>query len=466
MEVEQIWEPQKIQKKLLESCHDEILFGGAKGGGKTDVLLFDAVRFIKEPGYKAIILRRTFPRLREIINRSMVFRKMGGVYNRSEKVWRFPSGSQLFFGHCQNEGDELNYQGHQYHYIGFDQVEEFTEDMFNIISACGRKVDDIPVRIRCTANPGGIGQLWVKRRWLDGKEPNKTYFVTQEVQGKLIKRSMKFIPSNIYDNEILTRKNPEYIAYLLNLPEKFRRMYLEGDFNIEDAPDQLITYEMLKKVNIAAKLKEEKNGVEDPGFSGRQWSEIRRGGTVDEIFLGVDVARFGDDSTEIAFVKGNSLIKIETYTKKDINQTAQILLRKIREDKIKPENIGIDTVGLGAGVYDIIRSNGFRVNEIISGGGPIELWGENYRFRNLRCQMHWHFRELLREGNFSINIHDRELEEEMLSVRYEISSEKMITIEAKEEIKKRIGRSTNKHDAVVYAAFVPVIKQRGIPHLY
>lgn len=446
-----IWRPQKIQKKLLESPHDEILFGGAKGGGKTDVILFDAVKYINQPSYKALIVRRTFPRLREIINRSMVFRQLGAVYNRSEKVWRFPKGSQLFFGHCQNDGDELNYQGHQYHYIGFDQVEEFTESMFNVIAACGRKVDDIPVRIRCTANPGGIGQYWVKRRWIDGKEPGRTYFVAQEVHGKIIKRSMKFIPSNIYDNLILMRKNPEYVAFLLGLPDKFRRMYLEGDFNVDEQPDQLIQYQMLQKAKA--------NCVTQPAISGQ-------GQENDKIFLGVDVARFGDDSTVIAAVKGNTLIKLESYLKLDVNQIAQILLRKIREENIKPENIGIDTVGFGAGVYDIIKSNGFRAKGIISGAKAFLVSGENYSFRNLRCQMHWYFREQLRQGKFSIGVNDREFEEEALAVKYEISSDRLITIESKDDIKKRIGRSTNKLDAVIYAAFIPVMKHRTIPHIY
>ncbi|MDP4196889.1 MAG: terminase family protein [Bacteroidota bacterium] len=438
----EIWTPQPSQMKALTSKCDELLFGGAKGGGKSDVLLFGALRYIDYPKYKALIVRRTFPRLKEIIDRSMIFYKLQGTYNRTEKVWRFKSGAQIIFGHCQNEGDELNYQGHQYHYIGFDQVEEFTENMFNIIAACGRKVDDIPIYIRCTANPGGVGKLWVKRRWIEGREPEKIYSKTTIVNGKTIKRFQTFIPSTIYDNKILMEKNPEYLSFLLNLPDKFRKMYLEGDFNIENEPDQLITYQFLEN----AKSKVIPSG--------------------EEIYLGVDVARFGDDSTEIAYIKGNALVKIETYVKKDINQVAQIILRKIREERIKPENIGVDTVGLGAGVYDLIKSNGYKINEISSGSRSVEIRGEKYKFKNLRCQMHWYFREQLREEKLAIKIKDRELEEEMLTVKYEISSEKMITIESKEEIKKRIGRSTNKHDAVVYASFIPFYKQKTVPHIY
>ncbi|MDP4172436.1 MAG: terminase family protein [Bacteroidota bacterium] len=442
--MEPIWKPQPVQTLALESECDEVLFGGAKGGGKSDVLLFGALRFIALPSYKALIVRRTFPRLKELIDRSMTFHALNGTYNRSEKQWKFPSGAQIVFGHCQNDGDELNYQGHQYHYIGFDQVEEFTENMFNIIAACGRKVDDIPVYIRCTANPGGVGKHWVKRRWIEGKEPNKIYATETSLNGKLILRKQVFIPSSIFDNKILLEKNPEYLAFLQKLPEKFRKMYLEGDFNTEDEPDQLITSELINNAKKHAK----------------------ESAKLGDIYLGVDVARFGDDSTEIAFIMSNRLIKIETYKKLDINQISQIIIRKIREEKIKPFNIGIDTVGLGAGVYDIIKSNGFSVNEIVSGSSPITLRGDYYKFRNLRSQMHWHFREKLRTGIFSLGIEDSEFEEEALSVKYEISSEKMITIESKEDIKKRIGRSTNKHDAVVYACFVEIIQNNFRPHIY
>lgn len=444
--VKPLWVPQPVQLKVLRSRCDEILFGGAKGGGKSDVLLFGALRYIDRPEYKALIVRRTFPRLKEIIDRSKVFYKLGGRYNRTEKIWRFASGAQVIFGHCQNPGDELNYQGHQYHYIGFDQVEEFTEEMFNIIAACGRKVDDIPVYIRCTANPGGVGKIWVKRRWIEGKEKEKIYTSEAEIGDKKVIRSSVFIPSTIYDNKKLLEQNPEYLAFLLNLPEKFRKMYLEGDFNVENDPDQLINFEFLENCRIIEQQNNEKQK--------------------EELFLGADVARFGDDTTELAVFNGNVLVCIESYAKKDINQVAQIILRKIREEGIKPENIGVDTVGLGAGVYDIIKSSGFRINEICSGMSPIEIRGENYRFRNLRSQMHWHFREQLREGKIKIGINDKEFEEEALSVKYEISSEKMITIESKEEIKKRIGRSTNKLDAVIYANFTRILKHRLAPHIY
>ncbi|MGE5620940.1 MAG: hypothetical protein ACM3U0_00070 [archaeon] len=430
---------------MLGSSADEILFGGAKGGGKSEALLFGSLRYINHEGYKALIVRRTYPRLKELIGRSMCFRQLGGNFNKQERTWYFPAGGSIRFGHCQNPGDELNYQGHQYHYIGFDQVEEFTEEMFLVITACGRKTDDIPVRIRATANPGGTGRIWVRKRWIKDKLPNVKYYTEGTVNGKTVKLSSMYIPSSVFDNKILLEHNPGYVLFLQNLPEKLRRMYLEGDFDAGDDSDQLIPYKFIEKAKVAPPL--------DLVFP-------------DDIYIGADIARFGDDKTVFAVIQNNTLVKIEEYEKKDITEAAQLLMDKITEYRIKPENAGIDTVGLGAGVYDILRSRGMKLTEIISGARPLNIKGDAYSYRNLRSQMLWQYRERLRNGESKIAIEDNGFEEEAISVRYEISNEKVISIESKEEIKRRLGRSTNKLDAVVYAGFVRHLKSHSAPHLY
>ncbi|HEX3029653.1 MAG TPA: terminase family protein [Clostridia bacterium] len=449
-----LWQPQPVQEKMLSSSVNEVLFGGAKGGGKSDALLFGALRYIDRSNYKALIVRRTFPRLKEIIDRSMVFSRLGGKYNKQEKTWQFYKNSQragkISFGHCQNTGDEYNYQGHQYHYIAFDQVEEFSENMFTIISACGRKTDDTPVYIRATANPGGEGKVWVRNRWIKGKSAERVYFTENCVEGKTVKLSSMFIPATVYDNHILLAKNPEYVAFLMNLPDKYRKMYLYGQWDIEDDPDQLVSFEFLERGY--------NNGLNKGAGAGGYGEE--------RIFLGVDVARFGDDTTEIAYLRNDVVTKIESYEKLDIVRVAGIVEKKILAERICPENIGIDVVGLGAGVYDILRSKGYPVVSIGSGERPLENSEQAYRYKNLRAQMCWSFREKLRLGETGIGIRDSVFEEEALAVRYFISNEREIQIESKEEIKKRLGRSPNKFDAAVYAVFVEELKNGRAPRVY
>lgn len=435
-----IWNPQAGPQSLfLKTNAYEVLYGGAKGGGKSDVLLFASLRFIDNPGYKALILRRTFPKLLELIERSKCFSKIGGRYNRQEKMWRFPSGAIIRFGHCENSGDELNYQGQEYQYIGFDQLEEFTETMYNIIKAQGRSSNGIPVFIRSTANPGGIGALFIKQLFIEGKEPNKKYSRIFTVNNKEVSLTSIFIPSNIYDNKILMENDPSYAAKLMALPEKYRKMYLDGDWNIDNDPDQLIPYDLIIKcINLT-----EINTIECNSLS--------------DVFVGVDVARYGDDSTCLAVIKNNCLTDIRIFEKIDLVKTTNIITRIIEDENVPPCNIAIDCDGIGAGVYDNLVSYGYEILPITGGAAAVEIANMSYQFRNLRSQLFWNLRELIRTGQIKL-LNNKQLINELTAIKYRISQDRMIQIESKEEIKKRIGKSPDLADALCYAAAVSLYK--------
>ena len=210
---------------------DELLYGGAKGGGKTDWLLFDFLvpELLEKPHYRGIIFRRTYPRLREVIDRSLQwFTQLRNAphFNKSEKCWEFPSGAKLYFAHCQHEEDKYDYQGHEYHYMAFDQVEEFTQSQYEFLIIQSRTTDpEIKVRFRATANPGNIGHLWVKRRWVDNRQPMTVYI------NDLGLTSM-YIPAKVYDNPAIIMNDPMYVKRLEALPENERKALLEGDWNI------------------------------------------------------------------------------------------------------------------------------------------------------------------------------------------------------------------------------------------
>src|SRR3990167_9906082 len=206
----------------------ELLYGGAKGGGKTDWLLFDFLEpsLLKKSNYRGIIFRRTFPRLREIIDRSFQWFMGMAQYSKDARCWVWPSGARLFFGHCQYEESKYDYQGHEYQYEGFDQLEEFTESQYGFLSVQARTSDrEIPVRIRATANPGNVGHLWVKRRFIDNKRPMQIY---KDDKGL----TSIFIPAKVYDNPSLMENDPLYVKRLESLPEQDRKALLDGDWNI------------------------------------------------------------------------------------------------------------------------------------------------------------------------------------------------------------------------------------------
>ncbi len=124
---------------------------------------------------------------------------------------------------------------------------------------------------------------------------------------------------------------------------------------------------------------------------------------------------------------------------------------RIVDTPIDSRNVLIDAVGLGAGVVDNLRADGHHVTEVISGAKPIETRGDTFKFNNLRSQMWWHTREQLRLGQVCLDVDDPRLREDLTAPRYKVTGDRVVVVESKDQIKKRISRSTDAADAVVYA---------------
>ena len=224
----------------------ECLFGGTKGPGKTDCILREGLRQVHLPNFRAIIFRRTYPRLGEIIDRSFrYFKGLGATYSDKDlqlklPAWTFPSGAKFCFGHCQNEVDKYNYQGKEFHYLGFDQVEEFTESQYLFLMAQNRTSDrSIRCYIRNTANPGGIGHAWVKKRFIDCLKPGELkYFKRVEDEDIEVSKddpsgiSRSFVPASVYDNPSIIQNDPNYLKRLEQLPEVEKQALLHGNWEV------------------------------------------------------------------------------------------------------------------------------------------------------------------------------------------------------------------------------------------
>jgi len=219
------------QTDFLAAPETDVLYGGAAGGGKSYAMLIDPLRYAHRAAHRALILRRSMPELRELIDKSRELYPRafpGCKYREVEKLWNFPSGAKVEFGFLERDADVYRYQGQAYSWIGFDEITHLpTEFGWNYLASRLRTTDpEITPYMRCTANPGGIGANWVKKRYIDPNPPHESFKGEDGL-------SRKFIPARLDDNPYLATDG-RYEQMLKALPDVQRRQLLEGNWDIAE----------------------------------------------------------------------------------------------------------------------------------------------------------------------------------------------------------------------------------------
>lgn len=226
------YRPQPRQQAFHGCEADEVLYGGAAGGGKSRALRMECAKVcLLYPGTHSLLLRRSYPELEmEIIRRWLeeIPRELG-TYNDAKKRYTWRNGSITQFGYADGDRDVLRYQGAEFGWIGFDELTHFSEYQYTYLVNSRLRSTDAAAwpRVRSTTNPGGIGHAWVKARFIDAAEPGQVWRPDPARRW-----TRAFIPATIYDNPALLDADPTYVERLEALPEMERRALLYGDWDV------------------------------------------------------------------------------------------------------------------------------------------------------------------------------------------------------------------------------------------
>ncbi len=450
------------QTMAYESQADELLYGGAAGGGKSFLILGLALTCHQN----SIIFRREYPQLKGLLaDAKKILRGTGAKYNSTEKIWsNLPGDRILEFGACQHEDDVEKFQGRAHDLKCIDEITHFSKSQYKFLTGWLRTGDESQrCRVVVTGNPPTTAEgRWVIEYWapwLDPKHPkpsapgelrwfatldgedveveNGEPFIHTNKEGEseeIQPRSRTFIPAKIEDNPIYMKTG--YKSVLQALPEPLRSQMLKGDFaaGIEDDPWQVIPTEWVLNAQ-------------------RRWQEKIKIQRTPMTAIGVDVARGGKAKTVLAPRYGDFVDKLQKHpgsTTPNGGAIASLCQIEIKDDAY----IHIDICGVGSSPYDACMERGLRVYAANGADSSSKRdRSGKFGFVNKRAEWHWYLREAL-DPDFNPEIalpDDPEILADLTAPRWKLTASGKIQIESKEEIVKRIGRSPDCGEAIIYA---------------
>lgn len=224
-----IWAPQERQTQALVRNEFEILYGGARGGGKTDAGLAWLMYDISNPKMRALVIRQNAKDLSDWVDRARkMYAGTGAEFVGSPVEIRFPSGAKIRTGHLKDENAYEQYQGHEYQKIVIEELTQIpSENSYEkLISSCRTSDPSVQPQIFCTTNPGGPGHEWVKERWGIVGNPKDPVVVKTKFGDRV------FIPATVHDNPHLLTAAPHYVEMLKSITDdNLRKSWYEGSWD-------------------------------------------------------------------------------------------------------------------------------------------------------------------------------------------------------------------------------------------
>lgn len=475
------------QSMAYESEADIIGYGGAAGGGKTDLIVGKALNKHK----RVLVIRKEKAQTEGVIQRITEVIGNTDGFNSQKAIWRTGVGTcpLIEFGGLDNPGDERRWQGRPHDLKAFDEVTEQSEAQVRFVMGWTRTNDPtLHAQVLMTFNPPTTAEgRWVLKffaPWLDKNHPNPAapgelrwfttigenqdyevpdgrpfvlapggefvydFNATDYTPEQIIQpKSRTFIPARVTDNTFYMKSG--YLSQLQSLPEPLRSQMLYGDFSagIEDDPWQVIPTAWVEAAQA-------------------RWKRPAKLEPMDSV--GVDVARGGRDKTEIARRHGMWFDEPISYPGKDTpdGPTVAGLVIAARRDQAP---IHLDVIGVGSSPYDFLVDAGQQVLGVnMAESATTTDKSGRLRFANMRSQLWWKMREALDpSNNTGICLPpDTQLKADLCAPKWGLRGS-TIQVESREDIVKRIGRSPDRGTAFILALMdtprISDVKALGTP---
>jgi len=401
----QVIQPQEgYQMMALSSPADIVIGGGAAGGGKTFSLLLDPLRHIENEGFGGVIFRRLTTQIKAEgglwDESNKLYPLAEGMPNKTDLQWRFPSGAKIKFSHLEHEKNVNSWQGSQIPFIGFDELTHFSKNTFFYLLSRNRSSCGVKPYVRATCNPDPDSCVAELISWWIGEDgfpiPNRqgklryfvkdgdsfiwgnsieecvekaSYFINPMVEASGIDaayfvKSITFIGGSLYENKILLKANPEYLANLSSQDEQTRLQLLEGNWKVALNPMDVYEYSTFKDYFTNSWVK--------PGRK----------------TLTVDVAMFGSNKLVISYFEGERWEDIEIIPKSSGKDVVDHITKMQEMYGVPNSRVVYDANGVGAFIGGV--GNAFIPNSVAFDNASAAFSMQDKRkFRNLKAQCYY-----------------------------------------------------------------------------